>query len=144
MRNLADKLGEGLLDLKKYFSQQPDIIAVYIFGSFGTEYEHDFSDIDFAVIFNAGQITLRDECKIEAYLSKLLNREKIDLLNLNKAPVYLRYKAVTEGDLIYESDYIAHSDFLEKVYKWYLDYLPDHEVYQRDCEIALKEAYLKD
>jgi len=142
MRELKKKLGKSLTELKKFFCRQPNIAAVYVFGSFGTEYEHSFSDIDLGVVFENSNVSLQDEMGLEASVSLLLNREKIDLVNLKKAPVRLQYRAVSEGELIYEGSYEAHSDFLENVYKHYLDYLPDLEAYEREYEKALKEAYL--
>ena len=140
MRDLS-KLGKGLSDLREYFSKKPDIVAVYIFGSFGTEYEYPFSDLDLGIVFTHEKISLRDELKTEAELSLLLKREKVDLVNLNKAPLKLRYRAVAEGELIYEGNFAAHSDFIEHVHKRYLDYRYDLEVYQLEYEKALKEAY---
>ena len=141
MRDLAGKLGNSLTDLQKFFQGQPNITAVYVFGSFGTEYEHPFSDIDFGLIVNTENLTLRDEMSIEALLCSILNRDSVDLVNLNKAPLKIQYRAISEGYLIYEGNYEHHSSFLERVYKRYLDYLPDLNVYEREYEKALKEAY---
>ncbi len=138
----ADKLGEKLADLQEFFQNQKNIAAVYLFGSFGTEFAHSFSDIDLGIVFQPPDVGLMNEMKLEADLTRLLNKDEIDVVNLNKAPVSLQYKAVTEGELLHEGSYEAHSDFLEMVYKRYLDYLPDLEAYEREYEKALKEAYL--
>ncbi len=142
MRDLGRKLGKNLDELKNYFGRQTNVAAVYIFGSCGTEYEHSFSDLDLGIVFAKGKVALRDEMMMEASLSLLLNKENVDLVNLNKAPLKLQYKAVSEGELVYEGNYEVHSNFLERVYKRYLDYLPDLEAYEREYEKALKEAYL--
>jgi len=117
MRGLGQKPGKKFTDLKGFFVQYPSVAAVYLFGSFGTEHEHPFSDIDLGVIFAPEGMSLQEEMSMEACLSVLLARDRIDLVNLNKAPLKLQYRAIAEGELIFEGNYKAHSDFLERTYK---------------------------
>lgn len=141
MRDLSGKLGKTLTELQEFFRNQRDIAAVYIFGSFGTEFEHQFSDIDLGVVFSTEQVHFEDELRLAALLSQLLKRDDIDVINLNKAPINLRYRVVSEGVMIIEGNYEIHSDFLAQTYKRYLDYLPDLLTFRREYGEALKEAY---
>ena len=74
-------------------------------------------------------------------LSDVLGTDCVDLVNLNKAPVNIQFKAVSEGKLIYERDYITTCDYVEKVVGIYQDYAIDLENFYREYDEALKEAY---
>ncbi|KJS15198.1 MAG: hypothetical protein VR69_14920 [Peptococcaceae bacterium BRH_c4b] len=124
-------------------SRQDDIVAVYLFGSFGTEYQNKYSDLDLGVIFHQCKLPdLRRELSIEAELSLLLGIDKIDLVNLNRAPVQLRFKAVAKGTILFEGDANALASFLENTYRKYGDYQVDLEAYYQEYRKALQEAYL--
>lgn len=128
--------------IKSFFSKEQNIAAVYLFGSYGTEYESKFSDIDLGIVFMPGaMIGLQDELDLEARLSLYLKTDSIDLVNLNKAPLYLRFQAITEGNLIYEKDYIATSNFIENTYRYYFDYSYHLKILKQERSKALKEAY---
>lgn len=135
VKQLAEKL-------VSFFSQEANIAAVFLFGSFGTEYENQFSDIDLGIVFMPGaQVNLRDELDLEARLSLHLQTDNVDLVNLNKAPLNLRFQAVKDGELIYEKDYPATSDFLENTYRYYLDYSYHFKVMERERARAMREVY---
>ncbi|MBC7075714.1 MAG: nucleotidyltransferase domain-containing protein [Syntrophomonadaceae bacterium] len=133
-------------DLKKKIEislrGREDIAAVYLFGSYGTEYQNKYSDIDLGIIFMPEvKVDLKEELQLEADLSVTLGSDNIDVVNLNKVPIQLRYRAVTEGKLIYEADYIATSNFLEETYKLYLDFAYGLNVFYRERSKVLREAY---
>lgn len=128
--------------LIKILELRSDIAAVYLFGSYGTEFQTKYSDIDLGVIFlpevNAD---LRTELELEVALSLVLETDQIDVVNLNRSPIQLRYRAIAEGRLIYQADYTATSNFLEETYKYYLDYAYHLKKFHRERSKALKEAY---
>ena len=129
--------------LQDYLSRQDDIVAVYLFGSFGTEFQNKFSDLDLGVIFYRGKLPdLKRELSIEADLSLLLGLERIDLVNLNRAPIQLRFKAVAKGVLLFEADANTLAGFLEDTYRKHGDYQVDMETYYREYRKALREIYL--
>ena len=135
--------GSMLKKIQDYLSRQDDIVALYLFGSFGTEFQNAFSDLDLGVIYYPGKLpVLKRELSIEADLSLLLGIERIDLVNLNRAPVQLRFKAVAKGALLFEADAGTLSGFLEDTYRRYGDYQVDLETYYREYRKALREAYL--
>lgn len=128
--------------LKKALTVRKEVAAIYLFGSYGSEYQTQYSDIDLGVIFQPNmQIGLREELELDAYLSMALKTDRLDVVNLARAPIQLRYKAVAEGRLIYEADYITTSDFLEKTYRHYLDYAYHLRMFEQERIKALKEAY---
>lgn len=84
-------------------STWPDTQAIYLFGSWGTEYERPESDVDIAVLLpapqakKAGSLVLTD---LHYALQSLLNRE-VDLINLRQAPTVLQKEVVMAGRRIY-------------------------------------------
>ena len=81
----------------------PDTQAIYLFGSWGTEYEQPQSDVDIAVLLpasqakKAGSLALSD---LHLALQTVLNRE-VDLVNLRQAPTVLQKEVVVAGRRIY-------------------------------------------
>lgn len=141
MRN-SKKVDELTNKLKTFFSGEKNVAAVFLFGSFGTEYENKFSDIDIGLVFMPGVLVgLKEELDLEANLSLYLMNDNIDLVNLNKAPIQLRFQAITGGSLIYEGDYVATSDFIENTYSYYFDCFYHLKIMERERVRALKEAY---
>lgn len=133
----------ALKALQDYLSRQDDIVAVYLFGSFGTEFQNKFSDLDLGVVFYPDKLPdLGRELSIEAEISLLLSIDRIDLINLNRAPVQIRFKAVAKGSILFESNPNELSSFLENTYRIYGDYQIDLKTYYREYRRALREAYL--
>lgn len=125
-----------------FFKNRGEVAAVYLFGSYGTEFEHPNSDIDLGIVFSR-IVTFVEELAIDADLSLFLASDKVDLVNLNRAPVALQFQALADGLQIYEGEYIAHSNFIERVLKNYFDYKISYARFSEDYEHALREDYLK-
>jgi len=133
-------VSEEIKTWKQFFQQCPNVTAVYLFGSYGTEFEHPQSDIDLGVIFGV-PATLSEELELDASLSMHVGHDRIDLVNLNRAHISLQFRALKEGMLVYEGDFIKHSDFIEHVIKFYPDYALKYAVFAKDYKSALKEVY---
>ena len=134
------KVPDELQSWKEFFQSRVEIAAVYLFGSLGTEFEHPQSDIDLGVVFTR-PVTLPEELELDAALSLHVSHDRIDLVNLNRAPIALQFRALQEGILVYEGDYFKHSDFIEYVIKTYPDYAVKYAIFAHDYEQALKEEY---
>jgi predicted nucleotidyltransferase len=65
-------------------TENKNIIALYLFGSYGTDYERTTSDIDLAILFKDSP-SLFEELQIESDISQIFRRDDVDLINLNKA-----------------------------------------------------------
>ncbi|KRQ87641.1 Nucleotidyltransferase domain protein [Caloramator mitchellensis] len=111
---------EKIPNLIEYFERDKNILAVYLIGSYGTEYQREESDIDFAVLFEK-DIDFFEETKIVAKISEILSFDEVDLVNLIKAPTALQIIAVNEGRELFVRDYNKLSDFVEYVYRKYRD-----------------------
>lgn len=127
--------------LQQFFSRNKNIVGVYIFGSYNTEYYNDNSDIDFGIVFDE-KVELFNELEVADAMSEILGTDNIDVVNLKKTPVTFQHKAVSTGKLIYESDYKKMSDYLENIIKFYCDYQYNFETLQKEYTYALKEEYL--
>lgn len=115
-------LRDKLAGLRQYFASNDPIMTVYLFGSFGTpRYVPSLSDLDLAIVFDADQ-SLLEELKISAGISVLLEREDVDVVNLNQARVDLCHEIISKGEIIYERDKIKTADFVEQTLKHYFDY----------------------
>lgn len=139
MRELL-KLDQQLKKLPAFLANIPEVLTAFLFGSYGTSNQTALSDIDFAVLFNK-KLDLNDEAEFLACLSQFLGTDRVDLVNLNKAPLTLQFRAITQGKIVYERDYITTCDFLEKIADLYQDYAIDLNYYNEEYDEALKEAY---
>lgn len=46
-------------------------------------------------------------------------------------------KDIFKGMLLYEGDYIRHSDFLEKLFREYHDFRPRYEIFLKELEASI-------
>ena len=127
--------------LIEYFNKEPSVISVYLFGSFGTELQTPLSDLDLGVLYD-GNVPVMEELKQAAEISSLLSLEKIDLINLNKAPVHLQHEILYRGEQIFNRIPERTEDFVENVLEIYHDYQGILKKYRDDLKEGLLEDYL--
>lgn len=90
---------------KRVFTETPEVVAGYLFGSVPEGYEHKKSDIDIAVLFDdsLNKFQIFDlEIKLGNRLQEALHRN-VDLLVLNRADPCLIFRAI-RGTLIFEKN----------------------------------------
>jgi predicted nucleotidyltransferase len=114
MVNIEDKINT----LIKYFETNDDILAVWLIGSYATEYQTEKSDIDFSILFNK-DVSIIEEMKISCNISDIIGFENVDTVDLKKAPITLQFKTIKEGRSLYEADFIKTSDYIEYVINRY-------------------------
>ncbi|ADQ45257.1 DNA polymerase beta domain protein region [Caldicellulosiruptor kronotskyensis 2002] len=122
MLNIESKLPK----LIEYFSSTPEILGVWIIGSYGTEFQTEDSDIDLAILFDK-DMSIFEEIDIEIKICEILETDMVDIVNLNKAPLTLQFKTISEGRQIFERDFKKVADFEEQV----LDLYQDHEYFYK-------------
>ncbi|MBI5376935.1 MAG: nucleotidyltransferase domain-containing protein [Candidatus Schekmanbacteria bacterium] len=131
--------------LRCYFASHPEICTAYLFGSQASGSSTELSDIDIAILLKDDTTKnniFRNEMLLEAEISLLLKKEKIDLLILNAAPLYLTYNVISQGKIVYESDPVVTMDFVEMVITQYLDFAPTLKEYFKEYDASLKQEYL--
>ena len=138
-RQVESKLLAGV---EVFCAKHDEIAAVYLFGSYGTAETNRFSDVDLGLLFHAGAVPdLRREMELEAEFCAILQRDDLDLVILNKAPLHLCYRVIDEGQILVEKDYVVTSDFIEHTLRYFLDFDVDRRRFNADYDAALKEAY---
>jgi predicted nucleotidyltransferase len=91
----------------------PHTQAIYLFGTYGTEYERPESDVDIALLLpspeseKAGSIVQGD---LLFALESLLKKD-VDLINLRRVSTVLRKEVVAANRRIYTGDEYAAEEF---------------------------------
>ena len=133
-------LDKTILLLKEFFKENLNIQAAFIFGSYNDGTANSKSDLDLALLFK-NEIDLWTEMALQVKISKVIQFEKIDLLNLNKAPLRIQFAAISTGKLIFEAELDQTSDFLEEVLNRYHDMEFRYKVFFKEWDEGLKEDY---
>ncbi|RKL63830.1 nucleotidyltransferase domain-containing protein [Thermoanaerobacteraceae bacterium SP2] len=120
MRELKT-ISREIKELVSMIKKNKNIIALYIFGSFGTNQQHPLSDIDLAILFQEPP-QLFDFLCLEADICKILQRDDVDVVNLNSSSIDIQFKVISTGDLLYCSNELLLADFKERVFNIYGDY----------------------
>jgi len=115
---------DQLDQLKKYFATQP-VEVVYLFGSQATGKTNKLSDIDIGVLFkeNLSDSTCFDlRVKMTADLSGISKTDQVDVVNLEKAPIALRYSAISPKKEILTVNNNRRAVFEAETNSRYFDY----------------------
>lgn len=111
--------------IREYFSDQP-VDAVYLFGSQTNNKANKLSDIDFAVLFQP-QVNRSDRFDLRLeYMSKLGTitgfPDQTDVIDLELAPLPLKFSAIHPRRDIYISDKNRKVLFEAETMSHYFDY----------------------
>lgn len=112
----------------------PDVITIYLFGSFATPFENKNSDVDLAILreretntIELWELAQKIACKID---------RDVDLIDLQKASTVFRYQICTTGRPIYCQSELLLSRFENLVISMYLRFQEERkeilENYSRD------------
>lgn len=123
-----------LNQLKRYFADQP-VDVVYLFGSQATKKTTPLSDFDFSVLFQDCIDSRRRFDLVMKYtvdLGSLFKTDKVDVLDLNRSPLFFRYAAIApRKDLVVKNER-KRIDFEQRTMSEYFDrlyYLKRHTQY---------------
>jgi predicted nucleotidyltransferase len=127
--------------IREYFVTKKEVLLVFLFGSFGTDKEHELSDIDIAVLLDK-DISLMDELKMAADLSLILERDDLDLVLLRNASVNIAHRVLADGRTVFDRDPLKTAEFVESTLNHYFDF--GYRLRQIDMEFEekLREDYL--
>lgn len=99
-------------------SDVPDIIGIYIFGSMGTSFEKESSDVDIAILLKT-QLSSETRWSIAQKMAIILNRD-VDLIDLLQATTVFSFQIISTGRRIYCNDKYACDFFEMLTYSRYL------------------------
>lgn len=133
-RKISSSLKNKIIDICK---KEKNILTVYIFGSYGTNYQRKDSDLDLAILFDESPEVMR-QMELAGKFELKLGIE-VDLINLNKADIILKHDVITKGEKIYSQDDIRTADFKEYVFKYGPDAKISKKKIREDYIAGLKE-----
>lgn len=117
--NFETKLKSFQYALKAY---SPFLIAVYLFGSIAQGKIKPLSDIDIALLFDSKCNPQEIETNILIEAMRIFKTEEIDLINLNEAPLHVRYGVLKSKKLLLCTDEQKRVDFETETVMEYLDF----------------------
>lgn len=100
---------EIIESIQKLATNNPDIAAVWLYGSRATKNVTAHSDFDIAIAFINFKLSpiekyLRpNEIAIDWANDLNLATEMVSVIDINQAPIYLAYNIVEDGDVIYQT-----------------------------------------
>lgn len=95
----------------------PELLAVYRFGSFGTEYERLASDLDLAV-YAGSPLPAASLWRVAQELAADAGRD-VDVVDLASASTVMRAQVIHGGERVYCADEVARETFEDYVYSSY-------------------------
>lgn len=131
----------SLRKIKKYFAEKPEIVAVYLYGSFARRTENKLSDLDLGVVSKNLKDPVGFRLKCISDLTSLLNFEDIDVQNLKlDGSLLLNFRALKEGKLVYEKNKRKRVAFETQALSLFLDFRPLIDRYYQSMEKRIKEG----
>lgn len=124
-----DSKHEAILTIAKtkILDKIPEVLAIYVFGSFGTKYERKDSDVDLAVLSNQ-KINAVALWNIAQEIAIEIDRD-VDLIDITTASTIFRHQIVATGTRFFCKD-IKRCDFIESIYiSMYLKFKDDRALY---------------
>jgi predicted nucleotidyltransferase len=101
------------LVVETVLNHHPSVQAIYLFGSYGTEYERPESDADIALLLAPDEAKSEGslvQSQLRVELERLLCRD-VDLINLRQVSTVLQKEIVAADRRIYTCDERAVAEF---------------------------------
>ena len=114
---------KAILDqLVAWAQTEPDILAVYLYGSYAEDRANALSDVDVAILAREG-LAKEQLWQLEKSSSAQWP-ESVDLRVLNLAPLPFRYQATARGRRLWASDVGQIADWESLTWRLYWDVRP--------------------
>ncbi|MFZ1755448.1 MAG: nucleotidyltransferase domain-containing protein [Caldilineaceae bacterium] len=114
-------------NVKRYLSEQPDILLAYLFGSFARKEANSLSDIDIAILL-PGTISASERfdrrLALGLALQRILHHNEVDVVILNDSPLALAYRVLRDGQLLCCQDEDVRIQYRAEIISRYLDFKP--------------------
>jgi uncharacterized protein len=99
--------------IQAILNHHPNIEAIFLFGSYGTEDERPKSDVDIALLLSPGESKSLGSplaSRLHFELEQLLNKD-VDLINLRQVSTVLQKEVVAANRCIFQGDKHAEEEF---------------------------------
>jgi len=112
---------ERLDRLPQIFSEYPEVVAAYFFGSFAKGGVKPLSDIDIAYLLDPQPLDdyLDKDLELQVALTRTLGTDEVDCYLLNKAPLPFQHEVIQTGRMIYCRDPSAKERYENEVKQAY-------------------------
>lgn len=129
-------------DIKKVIEADKDVLFAYLFGSQATGPAHFLSDIDVACYLKPGDMEyyLKKDEELLGNLAVGLHTSKVDLIILNVAPLVLKFRIISDGEVVLSRDEQERIDFETAVLYRYFDLKPYLDEYYQLIHHKIKQA----
>lgn len=127
-------------ELAGEFVKDSGVIAAYLFGSATNKFFGSHSDIDLAILLREPS-EYRKPLALSARASLVLRSDRIDILILNRAPVFLRFRVLQEGTLLMCQDEMMLADFVESTLRDHFDFKHHLDIFYKEYQYSLRETY---
>lgn len=126
--------------LRDVFADHPAVRAAYVFGSVAGDRERDRSDLDLGIVVDSDRWEPTDDkVPLITDCMEAAERDWIDLVVLNGAPLVLQFEAVRPNVLLYARDDFHHGRFFSKVARMYWDFEPHFRRQRKALKERLQE-----
>lgn len=123
---------QNLSRLGDYFSHQPEVSLVYLYGSHARGQAWAGSDVDIGVLFDEGLDRARQHqlvAHLRSDIARRLAGQQVDVRELNPGPVEFLFQVIQHRRCIYARDNKARVRFEAAVICHYLDFKPALDLY---------------
>jgi predicted nucleotidyltransferase len=124
--------------LVRVFARHPEVMAVYLFGSYAEGRQRPESDIDLAIL-PATPDARNHKLDVLADLVQA-GYENVDLVYLDTKDVVLKHQAVRLNNVIYYTPAFNRGATYSRIVREYLDFLPYLEVQRNAFKRRLQHA----
>lgn len=124
--------------LRELLNRTPGVVAAYLFGSYGTQYQTPLSDIDLAFVFRLGsEPGFPEEMRFRGEVLDALREDDVSIVILNLASCSFQMKVLETGRRVYCADEFGLADFVARVLNVYGDFRIDHRRFLEEYDATL-------
>ena len=130
----ANKIRDSLSVISPGIFNKHPVLFAYLYGSYATGVVHPFSDLDIGIYIE--KVPDRKYLELELSLSLEIDAGvgtaiASEVRIINKLPLVILGKIITEGVLIYSRNEVVRVDFETSVRSAYFEFLPVIQKYHR-------------
>lgn len=128
--------------LKTFGEAHPEIVAIYLYGSYANGTARSTSDIDVAVLLTPEvNDFFRAELNLDSEIGALPGLAKVEVAALNRATLRLKAEVLKTGRRVHCNDEETRTAFEFETMRQWWDMQAWHEMYNQEYFAAVKERF---